>query len=64
MTRSARQHSFTGPYGTGPRMVRITVTEPSGHGALHRVVSQMDFPAADKAEALAIAKRERATFVA
>ena len=58
---SAQQHSFTGPYTTGPRLVRITVTEPDEYG--HRVVSQRDYPAADKAEALAIARRERALFV-
>jgi hypothetical protein len=59
--KTAQQHSYS---GSGQRLVRVTLTEPSGYGTLRQIVSQIDYPAADKAEALAIAKREGAAFIA
>jgi hypothetical protein len=58
--KTAQQHSYL---SSGQRLVRITVTEPSDYGVMRQIVSQVDYPAADKTEALAIAKREGAAFI-
>lgn len=55
--KAATQHSFQGPHMTGSRMVQIVTRGDDG-----RAVSVQDFPCRDKAEALAIAKREGAVF--
>jgi len=57
--KAATQTDFTGPHMTGARIVQIVTRGTDG-----RCVAVEFFPAADKAEALAIAKREGAAFTA
>lgn len=53
----ATQCDFAGPYGTGARMVQIITTGDDGR------IAHVDYiPAADKPEAIAIARREGAVF--
>ena len=58
-SKAATQFDYTGPYCTGPRMVQIVTS-----GADGRTLAVEYVPAADKAEAMAIAKRAGATFTA
>lgn len=53
----ATQMDFAGPYASGARMVQIVTVGADGQ------IAHVDYiPAADKPEALAIARREGAVF--
>jgi hypothetical protein len=55
--KTATEYNFAGPHMTGPRDVQIVACDADGRNP---VVQK--FRAANKAESLAIAKRERAAF--
>lgn len=58
LTKTATQHIYEGPHGTGARLVRIE------EWATGYLVDAHDYRAADKAEAIAIARQHGATLTA